>query len=193
MLYNSDTLNDYLAQENTQAFIKSAKSYIAFCEKLVKEPPSPLVLSKIQPFISDIFLRAFSLERIFLEWPEEFQELGPEHDGVYQELVQFFKKSIGSDTRCVMVLKPYQVDQSYSSFFVNELFTDLYLCLNDILYRIEVIATPTEIQAALCFLWNEIANSWGPECASLIAAYSDKSSDVRKIAFNISGQNLNLN
>lgn len=193
MTFYPDTLYDYLNQENTRAFIKTAKNYLAFCEELVKEEPSKMVLSKMQPHISAIFESSSKLDKLGIEVSGEHKELGRENDGVYDELVDFLNRSINSDTRCVIIFKPYQTDQYYSSFYVNELFTDLYLSFKDFIYRTEVLGSPNEIQASLFFLFHEIANYWGPQCASLLAAYADDSSEIRKIALNISGQNLNLN
>jgi hypothetical protein len=193
MTSSKDFPYTYLNLKSTQDFLNTARSYIAFCDSLVSTVPSLEVLYHLRPFISEIYLKAEKMENIVNDWPSEFKEISTGNDARYIELVRFLNESIGSETTCNLENKLGLFEEKGKSFFVNELFTDLYSSFKDILFRIESLASPTEIQVGLKYIQHGFRSSWGPECASYLLANNFKINGTSSITLQVNQKPFGLN
>lgn len=189
----SSEIIDYLNKPSTHAFFTATKSYLAFCEQLIKGSPNSEVLKDFQPLLSELYYRGSKLESVPGDFPKEWQELDPKNDGVYEELINYLGASIDSKLKCQFIIQPLTTKQQSHGFFIDEHLAGIYLQLHDDLYRIEKLATPLEIHAGLHLMKRGFSEFWGMECAILLSALHNPSSDQRKIAMSIAEKYPNLN
>ena len=164
----SPELQAYLNNSSTQSFIQTAKSYLTFCEQLVKTAPNPDILKEFHPLLVELYYCGSKLEPVPGQYPKEWQEFH-EPDLVYEALLKYLIQCFGDDYRFFYLTDPESALHDTHCLWPDEHLADIYLSLNDSLKRIETIATPNEIHTGLAFLKRGYDEQWGPDCAILLS------------------------
>jgi hypothetical protein len=186
-------LKVYLNLPSTISFLNAAKSYLTFCEELIKTPPDFQFLEHIKGRLEELVTLGSNLEEVPCGEPKSWSEIGTYNDGFFNPLVLYLEKSISSDLMCFSYQKPYTLKQLDRQFFVTELFSDMYLYFQDNLYRIQTLATSKEIHAGLYNLKRSFNEDWGPEATILLEALNTPHSPQQKIVLAAPPQPLQRN
>ncbi|MCU0359626.1 MAG: DUF5063 domain-containing protein [Bacteroidia bacterium] len=159
---------EYLNKPYTKAFFAASKSYLGFCEQLVKTAPNPDVLKQFHPLLIELYYCGSKLEPVPGQYPKEWQEFH-EPDMVYESLLKHLVQCFGNDYRFFYLSDPQSALHDTHCLWPDEHLADIYLSLNDSFKRIETLATPHEIHVGLTFLKRGFDTQWGPDCAVLLS------------------------